>query len=57
MVIISSLPRSMAAVRIHFADSGIFWNVLEGPTMGPRAGPTLAMAAVVAERAVRKSRP
>ena len=53
----SRRPSSIAADNNHFAPSGSDSNVPDGPTMGPKAGPTLQIAVAALDTAVTKSRP
>jgi hypothetical protein len=51
---ISSRPRSMVAVRIHFPASGIWLKLLMEPTV-PKPGPTFPMVEAEPEKAERIS--
>ena len=41
----------MPPANSHLAASGSTWKVPDGPTMGPKAGPTLDMEVAAAEKA------
>ena len=53
----SKRPNSIAKESIHFVASGNKANVLSGPIICPRAGPTLERDVKVPDKAVSKSNP
>lgn len=54
---ISKRPKSMPALKVHFAESGRVEKFPVGPMISPRPGPTFEIDVMAPESAVMKSRP